>query len=295
MSIFRAPMGTEEERNSGKIWPGTWEDATPYNTRYQVIKGGNWHYHTGADLNWNRPRWDADAHAPIYAMGDGKVTYSDLYSEKVWGQLIIINHGMVDGKPLFSRYAHVESRIVVKDQLVHTGDHIANVGDGNGIFKNNHHLHFDISTTDILDGPKRDPRGPGYWPGSDQKGVEHHFVNPMDWLRQHQGDVITENVFLESVLTNDDVLDTTPPSASATVWYVIAPAGSIVRKDHGMAAEQVVELSRGSKLFIEAKDGGDQDGFNWGHISGGKYNGCWVAICKEDRSETYVSTNPPHD
>lgn len=58
---YTAPIGTEAERASGKIWPGAWGDATGYATRYR-IGSPNEAYHTGADLNCNTPIWDADAH-----------------------------------------------------------------------------------------------------------------------------------------------------------------------------------------------------------------------------------------
>ena len=109
---FTAPIGSDEERKSGIIWPGKWFDVTPYLTHYA------YGYHTGADLNLNYPHWDGDAHSAVYAMGDGVVTYAQLYSRKVWGNLIIIDHGIVDGKPLFSRYAHVENIQVAAGQSV---------------------------------------------------------------------------------------------------------------------------------------------------------------------------------
>ena len=134
---FSSPVGTEEERNSGQIWPGTWTDATPYGTEYQ------YGIHTGADLNWNTPSWDGDAHAPVYAMGDGKVTYAQRWpNPNYWGNIIVIDHGIVDGKPLFSRYAHVENITVSPGQFVSKGHQICQVGNGFGLFP--YHLHFDI-------------------------------------------------------------------------------------------------------------------------------------------------------
>ena len=73
---FQPPIGTEEERNSGNVWPGTWTDANRWTgsnpPKYKLGKN-NWAYHTGADLNNDKPRWDSDAHAQIFSMGDGEV------------------------------------------------------------------------------------------------------------------------------------------------------------------------------------------------------------------------------
>ncbi|MBI5943827.1 MAG: M23 family metallopeptidase [Chloroflexi bacterium] len=284
--VFKSPVGTEEERNSGKIWPGGWSDAQPYNTHY------DYGYHTGADLNWNTPRWDADKHAPVYSIGNGIVTYAQLFSTKYWGNIIVIDHGMVDGKPLFSRYGHVEKINVVVGQSVTAEDRIAGVGDGNGIFKNNHHLHFDISATNKLSST------PHYWPQEDRKGLQAHFVNPRDWLRQQHvvdGIAVAEDTLASNVITNN-VTDNTPqavkPSATSTVWYVIASSGVTVRKNPGVSGEEVSILPRGSKISLEAQ-AGNQDGYTWGRISGGKFHGNWLAIFKQDRSESYASTNPP--
>lgn len=268
MSSFKAPIGTDEERASGIIWPSTWSDATPYLTKYSLG------YHTGADLNNNYSgHWDADAHAPVYAIGDGKVTYAQRFpNPKYWGNLVIIDHGIVDGKPLFTRSAHVEALNVSVGQSVRTGDRIAKVGNGEGLFA--YHLHFDISTTEKL------REMPHYWPGQDRKGVEEHFVDPKKWLREP----------LHVVGKVDPVI--VPPVVNKpTVWYVIIPS-SPVRKGPSNTEEQVGLLVRGTTLSLE-EGGVNKDSYTWGHISGGQYNGCWVAIGKQDRSETYVSTNQP--
>ena len=281
---FKAPVGTEEERNSGKIWPGNWFEAVHYCEFYDM--NGDKHrdaYHTGADLNWNTPRWDADAHAPVYSIGDGKVTYAQLFSKKYWGNIIIIDHGIVDGKPLFSRYGHVERIQVSLGQLVRTGDQIANVGNGGGLFA--YHLHFDISATEQL------RTTPQFWPGMDKPGVLHHFVNPQEWLRKLH--VVNASPLADNLLTNnnDNVRDI-KPSPTAIVWYVIASSGAKVRKSPGLAGEEIGFLPHGIKFALEA-GGGNQDGYTWGQISGGEFNGYWLAIFKEDRSESYASTNPP--
>jgi murein DD-endopeptidase MepM/ murein hydrolase activator NlpD len=262
---FSSPVGTEEERNSGKIWPGTWLDATPYGTEYR------YGIHTGADLNWNTPRWDADAHAPVYAIGEGKVTYAQRWpNPKYWGNIIVIDHGIVDGKPLFSRYAHVENIKVSPGQSVSIGDQICQVGNGFGLFA--YHLHFDISTTKILLHEPQNwpaPKATPYYKGQLRK----HYVDPRAWLQQAH---VVENI--------------TP---KPTVWYVIDPAGVPVRNNHGLSAEQVGSLSQGSELSIDETKGGRQDGYLWAPIKSGQYEGFWVAIRKQDQSETYVSTNPP--
>jgi hypothetical protein len=278
--LFSSPVGTEEERNSGQIWPGKWFDANPYPDHYE------YGYHTGADLNNNSPRWDGDAHAPVYTMGNGIVTYAKLYSTKYWGNIIVIDHGIVDGNPLFSRYGHVEDIQVSAGQSVSIGDPIAKVGKGPSEIKDfPYHLHFDISTTNQLRGT------PYFWPGEDKKSVKHHFVDPREWLRQ-RNHIVNSNALMDNAPTKDDVVSGIKPSATSIVWYVIDRLGAKVRKNPGVAGEETGSLSHGTKFSLEA-GGGNQDGFTWGQISGGQFHGHWLAIYKEDKSETYASTNPP--
>jgi hypothetical protein len=258
---FTAPIGTLEERNSGIIWPGRWIDALGYDKHY------SYGYHTGADLNLNFPHWNQDAHSDVCAIGDGKVTYAQIYSKKVWGAIIIIDHGEVDGSPLFSRYAHVENIRVADGQDVQTGEIIAAVGNGEGLFP--YHLHFDISTTDIL----RDK--PWHWPGEKRALVHMHYVNPQDWLQPH----VTTDA--------EEVIPTTQ------VFYVIATLGLRVRQGHGLSAVPVGALTYGSRVVIVESSKLDEDSYTWGQIRGGHFNGDWVALGRADQSEMFLSVNPP--
>ena len=269
MSTFKVPIGTDKERDSGIVWPGAWSDATPYLTHYSLG------YHTGADLNNNYPgHWDADAHSRVCAIGDGKVTYAQRFpNPKYWGNIIVIDHGIVDGRPLFTRYGHVENIKVSVGQLVHATDQIASVGNGEGLFA--YHLHFDISITDILRNTAH------YWPGEDKKNLQRHFVDPKAWLRQP----------VHIVGAVPDKVD--PVVVKPIIWYVIAPAGSPVRKAPSQTAEQVGLLPFKATLSINMAEGVTKDSCKWGHIVGGQYDGYWLALGRQDQTETYVSTNPP--
>jgi hypothetical protein len=277
---FQTPVGTQKERDSGEIWPGTWFDFTPYGKSYE------YGIHTGADLNNNAPRWDSDAHAPVHAIGDGKVSYARLVSKRVWGNLIVIDHGIVDGKPLFSRYGHIEAMLVQPGDTVTMGQQIANIGNGEGLFA--YHLHFDISTTTQLES------APSYWPGRDRQGVKHHFVDPKAWLEQHHvvnspaGDTNTSGDG-GSVERNE-----APPKPAPifATWYVIAPNGAQAYKNSRLDAEKTVLLARGSKLNLAA-DARNDATYTWVKVLGGAQDGQWLVLGKKDRSEVYVSTNPP--
>lgn len=279
---FQAPVGTEEERNSGQIWPGDWLDANKWvgtNPPKYQLGPGNWAYHTGADLN--RPG-DKDKLAPIFSIGDGVVRYARLVTKGTWGNLIVINHGIVDGKPLFSRYAHVEEiqPHVIEGQPIKMGTYLAKVGNQFGVFP--YHLHFDISTTDKLN------HVPTYWPGLDLSGCKQHFVNPKDWLSSNHIVGSLPDVSSE-IIPSDNKPDRTNVIPISPTWYVIVSEIAIY-KNPNSTSEKLGTLTRGEGISI-GNEGVKNENLIWGRISGGNFNGTWIAIQKADQTESYLSTN----
>jgi len=283
--LFEAPVGPEDERNAGIIWPIEWWDANPYNLKkkYEVGKGsGRWAYHTGADLNFKD---GVDNNQPVYAMGDGTVTYAQIYPTKgVWGGLIIICHGVIDfmengvrvKKMVYSRYAHVQgiSQAITekKEATVVKGQPIARIGGADLGF--DPHLHFDISTTGKLE------RDPGFWPGGNADLVREHFVDPMVWLY---------NQIHHQPASNPTPTDNT----NTELRYAIQPEGVQVRKDHSTSADIVHELKPGEKLSIKKTGGVNDHVYMWAQISGGDFDGNWVPVCTSDQSLIYLSKRPP--
>jgi murein DD-endopeptidase MepM/ murein hydrolase activator NlpD len=173
-----APIGTEAERRSDKLWPGEWNDATGY-ARWYGDSAGNGAYHTGADLNLNKPRFNLDRGAPVYAMAAGVVTWAAQWGN-VWRNIIIVEHDpLPDGTRAYTRYAHVENIIVGVGDRVKRGQQIASVGMSGGPGAN-YHLHFDISLTDIL------KKKPGHWPGANKAEVLQHYVDPRAFIAKYR-------------------------------------------------------------------------------------------------------------
>jgi murein DD-endopeptidase MepM/ murein hydrolase activator NlpD len=111
----------------------------------------------------------------VYSIGPGWVSYAQRDVKGAWGNIVVIEHEVVDGVPLFSRYGHVEGLLVDVGDRVEAGTPIAHVGNGDGRFP--YHLHFDISLTTIL------RSAPWHWPGWDRAAVVRHYVDPLLWLR----------------------------------------------------------------------------------------------------------------
>jgi murein DD-endopeptidase MepM/ murein hydrolase activator NlpD len=167
---FEWPVGIEEERRElGKL-PGAWSSATKYGQRYNAT--GSWAIHTGLDLNLNSPRFDADAHSPVYAAENGVVEFSEKLP--VWGSVIVLKHIDEARHPLWTRYAHVEQLLVAKDNLVARGQQLARVGNADGRY--HYHLHYDIAKIDL--GEK-----PGDWPGDRLSQVLRDYIDPLDFMR----------------------------------------------------------------------------------------------------------------
>ena len=166
------PVGTPEERASDRVWCGAWVDATGYATYYTATGKGA--FHTGADLNLNKPAFDADREAPVYACADGVVVYAA--KDSVWGKnnaLICIMHRMGNGAYVWSRYAHVINLAVGLGDGVSRGQQIAQIGNAGGRYP--YHLHFDISWIDL--GAR-----PGDWPGADCARLARSYVDPRRFI-----------------------------------------------------------------------------------------------------------------
>ncbi len=172
---FDPPIGTAQERMGDKVWPGTWFDATGYATYYTAVGAA---YHTGADLNNNSPAFDSDKLSPVYAAGDGVVTFVG-DGGGTWGTLVVIRHDpLPDGAVVYSRCGHVTSPIVREGDRVVRGQQICNVGNASG--KVPYHLHFDIVKTDILESR------PNHWPGLNLDEVYRHYLDPKTFIEQHR-------------------------------------------------------------------------------------------------------------
>ncbi|MEQ8676715.1 MAG: SH3 domain-containing protein [Aggregatilineales bacterium] len=182
---FDAPVGSAEERASDDMWPGEWFDPTGYaeNTYSGYVK--NWNaYHTGADLNLNRPRWNADKGAPVYSIASGIVTYAE-FRVPSWGNLIVIKHDpLPDGTVAYSRYGHLARMDVSKGTRVERGTVIGTIGsnlDKSGKpYVGAEHLHFDVSVSDKLQD------SPGDWPRKDLKRLKTDYADPVVFIAENR-------------------------------------------------------------------------------------------------------------
>ena len=85
--------------------------------------------HNGLDLGWNSKH--GGKNQPIYAANDGKV-YSIKDKDKTgrsWGNFVKIYHGKMNGKKVYTLYAHLKDGLKVKKgQKVKMGDQVGVMG-----------------------------------------------------------------------------------------------------------------------------------------------------------------------
>lgn len=129
------PMGSENGAlvyNAQKFW------------EMNEKRGG---HHTGDDLN-GIGGMNTDLGDPVYAAGNGLVVFAGNPSPG-WGNIVILAHSDVEGKPIHTMYAHLLKINTKLGELVARGTQIGSVGTANGHYPA--HLHFEARSSDGID------------------------------------------------------------------------------------------------------------------------------------------------
>lgn len=90
-------------------------------------------YHSGIDIGG--PNGGA-----IRASNDGKVIYSGWYGG--YGKVVILDHGVISGKPITTLYAHMSSISVSNGQMVKKGQTLGR--EGSTGYSTGPHCHFEV-------------------------------------------------------------------------------------------------------------------------------------------------------
>jgi murein DD-endopeptidase MepM/ murein hydrolase activator NlpD len=124
------------------IRPATGPTTSEYGPRMHPILGYV-KMHTGLDFGRGDGR--------IYAADAGTVV--EARWNNAYGNMVIVDHGVVNGQRLTTMYAHQSDLMVVPGQRVEKGQYIGNIGSTG--YSTGPHLHFEVR----LDGQHTDP-----WP-----------------------------------------------------------------------------------------------------------------------------------
>jgi len=115
------------------IWPIKGRITSPFGNRFHPILKV-WRLHTGIDVG-------APMGADVRAMEDGVVIYSGWMGG--YGQVVIIDHGMLpDGRAISTLYAHNSQLLVKEGERVVQGQLVAKVGSTG--FSTGPHAHFEV-------------------------------------------------------------------------------------------------------------------------------------------------------
>ena len=90
-------------------------------------------FHSGVDIA-------GPNHGSIHASNSGKVIYSGWYGG--YSKVVILDHGVVNGKPTTTLYAHMSSIKVGQGQFVHKGDVVGY--EGTTGYSTGPHVHFEV-------------------------------------------------------------------------------------------------------------------------------------------------------
>lgn len=90
-------------------------------------------FHSGIDIGG--PNGGA-----IRASNDGKVIYSGWYGG--YGKVVILDHGIIDGKPITTLYAHMSTILVSNGQFVKKGQTLGK--EGSTGYSTGPHCHFEV-------------------------------------------------------------------------------------------------------------------------------------------------------
>jgi len=114
------------------IWPIRGPVTSPFGYRVHPIFNKRI-YHSGIDIGG--PNGGA-----IVASNDGKVIYSGWYGG--YGKVVILDHGVINGKPITTLYAHMSSITASNGQFVKKGQQIGR--EGSTGYSTGPHCHFEV-------------------------------------------------------------------------------------------------------------------------------------------------------
>ena len=119
-------------RNGRMLWPSDGPMTSRYGYRTHPIYGDR-RLHAGIDIG-------SGSGAPVVAAAAGTVILS--YFSESYGNLIVIDHGVLGGRQVTSAYAHQSQRVAQEGDAVSAGELIGRVGStGNSTGP---HLHFEV-------------------------------------------------------------------------------------------------------------------------------------------------------
>ncbi len=118
--------------SSGFIYPISGRITSPFGWRIHPIFKSRI-FHSGIDIGGPNG-------GTIKASNDGKVIYSGWYGG--YGKVVILDHGVINGQPITTLYAHMSTILVSNGQTVKKGQGIGR--EGSTGYSTGPHCHFEV-------------------------------------------------------------------------------------------------------------------------------------------------------
>lgn len=159
---FAYPIGEKEFITEAKDKKDKWYNAQDFGENNHL--GEDWNINSGGNT---------DCGEPVYAAADGTITYAE-DAGTGWGNVIIIEHELPDGKKVQTLYGHL-TEILKSKGTVKKREKIGTIGNADGTYLC--HLHFELREENCLMWNKV---GVGY--DSEDKG----WLDPSDFIDQNK-------------------------------------------------------------------------------------------------------------
>ncbi len=133
-------------------------------------------WHTGEDWN-GTGGGDTDEGHPVYAVAHGRVEAAGSWAG--WGNIVLIEHRLPEGRQVWSQYAHLGEMHVRLDDVVRRGQQIGTIGhmrDANGNATGPAHLHFELRAQYLK---------PDAW-GWSREDVLRYYLYPREYIATHR-------------------------------------------------------------------------------------------------------------
>ncbi len=120
--------------------PGKGQLTSRYGPRFHPILRYT-KLHTGADFG--------RADGSVYAADDGVVLFT--VANPAYGNMTVIDHGLIDGEPITTMYAHQARFLVKEGEQVKKGQPIGVIGSTG--YSTGPHLHFEVREAGTVENP----------------------------------------------------------------------------------------------------------------------------------------------
>ena len=155
---FAYPVGKTEAVTEAKDRRDEWYNAQDFGANNHL--GEDWNKNSGGNT---------DCGESVFAVADGKIVYAE-NAGAGWGNVVIIEHYLPDGKRVESLYGHLR-KILKSSGDVKLREQIGEIGNADGKYLC--HLHFEVRTANS---PMWHRVGPGYAAENDG------WIDPSDFI-----------------------------------------------------------------------------------------------------------------